>query len=93
MNLNRRVAKLENTMSFDGPPPEWAIRAASNFNAVEIMVARVMDREPVLLAGEELLDKAKEIVAGYGSEEAYIASLANHKLPANIDAMLKEMGC
>jgi hypothetical protein len=93
MNLNKRVSKLEQTMSFDGPPPQWALRAASNLNTVERTVARVMDREPVLIAGEELLDKAKEIVAMYGSEEAYIASLANHRLPANVDAMLKEIGC
>ncbi len=93
MNLNKRIAKLENTMSFDGPPPEWAIRAANGINTVELMVARVMDREPVLLAGEELIEKAKELASIYGSEEAYIASLRNHRLPANIEAMLHEMGC
>lgn len=93
MNFRTRIKKLEQTMSFDGPPPEWAIRAANGFNTVEVTVARVMNREPVLLAGEELIEKAKELTSIYGSEEAYIARLRNHRLPANIEAMLHEMGC
>lgn len=93
MSINGRIEKLEQELGLQGPPPEWAIQAASGFNTVELIEADVQERKPALMGREDIMSKAREIFKEHGTEEAYIESLRTYKLPANIDVMLREMGC